>query len=57
MLDFRFIKDNLEAVKANVINRNMKADVDLVVKLFDDRTRLVTELQDMQAKKTPMQRQ
>ena len=32
MLDFRFIKDNLEAVKANVINRNMKADVDLVVK-------------------------
>ena len=57
MLDFRFIKDNLEAVKANVINRNMKADVDLVVKLFDDRTRLVTELQDMQAKKTTMQRQ
>lgn len=51
MLDFRFIKDNLEAVKANVINRNMKADVDLVVKLFDDRTRLVTELQDMQARK------
>ncbi|MBO8458048.1 MAG: serine--tRNA ligase [Spirochaetes bacterium] len=51
MLDFRFIKDNLEAVKANVINRNMKADVDLVVKLFDDRIRLVTELQDMQAKK------
>lgn len=51
MLDFRFIKDNLEAVKANVISRNMKADVDLVVKLFDDRTRLVTELQDMQAKK------
>lgn len=51
MLDFRFIKDNLEAVKANVINRNMKADIDLVVKLFDDRTRLVTELQDMQAKK------
>lgn len=51
MLDFRFIKDNLEVVKANVINRNMKADVDLVVKLFDDRTRLVTELQDMQAKK------
>lgn len=51
MLDFRFIKDNLEAVKANVINRNMKADVDLVVKLFDDRTRLVTVLQDMQARK------
>ena len=51
MLDFRFIKDNLEAVKANVINRNMKAEVNLVVKLFDDRTRLVTELQDMQAKK------
>ena len=39
MLDYRFIKENLEAVKKNIIDRNMdpsKADADLVVKLFDE---------------------
>ena len=45
MLDYRFIKDNLEAVKANIAARNMKADADAVVALFDRRTALVTSLQ------------
>ncbi|MBR4824768.1 MAG: hypothetical protein IKZ86_08205, partial [Spirochaetaceae bacterium] len=40
MLDYRFIKDNLEAVKANIAARNMKANADLVVELFDKRTSL-----------------
>ncbi|MBQ4495932.1 MAG: serine--tRNA ligase [Spirochaetaceae bacterium] len=51
MLDYRFIKDNLEAVKANIAARNMKADADLVVKLFDKRTAMVTALQALQAKR------
>ena len=51
MLDYRFIKENLEAVKANIAARNMKADADLVVKLFDKRTSLVTALQKLQAKR------
>ncbi len=54
MLDYRFIKENLEAVKKNIINRNMnpeKADADLVVKLFDERTSLTTELQNLQQKR------
>lgn len=54
MLDYRFIKDNLEAVKKNIIDRNMdpaKADADLVVKLFDERTALTTELQNLQQKR------
>ena len=32
MLDAQFIRDNLEAVKANCRNRNVKADVDRVVR-------------------------
>lgn len=55
MLDYRFIKDNLEAVKKNIIDRNMdpsKADADLVVRLFDERTALTTELQNLQQKRT-----
>jgi seryl-tRNA synthetase len=48
MLDYRFIKDNLEAVKENIKNRNMKADADKVVMLFDKRNELVTMLQNLQ---------
>ena len=51
MLDYRFIKDNLDAVKANIKSRNMSADADLVVALFDKRTALVTELQTLQTKR------
>ncbi len=51
MLDYRFIKDNLQAVKDNIKNRNMEADADLVVKLFDERTALTTKLQGLQQKR------
>lgn len=51
MLDYKFIKENLEAVKANISARNMKADADLVVSLFDERTSLTTSLQDLQTKR------
>ena len=49
MLDYKFIKDNLKDVKANIVNRNMVADADLVVKLYDERTSLTTKLQQLQA--------
>ncbi len=51
MLDYRFIKDNLQAVKDNIKNRNMEADADLVVKLYDQRTALTTKLQGLQQKR------
>ncbi|EID85428.1 seryl-tRNA synthetase [Treponema sp. JC4] len=51
MLDYKFIKDNLEAVKQNIINRNMKAEADIVVELYDKRTALVTKLQALQQKR------
>ena len=51
MLDYKFIKDNLEAVKQNIINRNMTADADIVVELYDKRTALVTKLQSLQQKR------
>ncbi len=51
MLDYRFIKENLAAVKENIKNRNMTADADLVVSLFDQRTATVTELQGWQQKR------
>ena len=51
MLDYKFIKDNLEAVKQNIVNRNMTADADEVVRLYDERTALVTRLQQLREKR------
>jgi seryl-tRNA synthetase len=45
MLDAAFIRENLEAVKANCANRNVKADVHRVVKIDDDRKHLIQEMQ------------
>ncbi|MBO4704468.1 MAG: serine--tRNA ligase [Spirochaetaceae bacterium] len=45
------MKDNLDAVKANIKNRNMTADADEVVRLYNKRTELVTALQELQTKR------
>jgi seryl-tRNA synthetase len=48
MLDAQFIRDNLEAVKTNCRNRSVEVDVNLVVKLDDDRRRSVQSVQVLQ---------
>src|SRR5713226_1702814 len=45
MLDAQFIREHLDAVKANCRNRNVQADVDRIVRLDDERKRLVQETQ------------
>src|SRR4051812_42861025 len=54
MLDAQFIRDNLDAVKANCRHRNVKADVDRVVQLDDDRRRLVHETQGIQQRQNEL---
>ena len=44
MLDIRFIKEHLEQVKKNITDRNMVADANLVVKLYDEKTALQQKL-------------
>ena len=51
MLDYKFIKENLDAVKQNIKNRYMSADADKAAELYDKRTALVTELQNLQKQK------
>src|SRR3954447_5703836 len=49
MLDVAVIRANIDAVKANCRNRNVPAaDPDLVVRLDDDRKRLLQEAQALQ---------
>jgi seryl-tRNA synthetase len=45
MLDIHFIRANLDAVRANCRNRNVKAEPDRAVELDDERKRLVQEAQ------------
>jgi seryl-tRNA synthetase len=51
MLDANYIRENLEAVKSNCRNRNVKAEVDRVVQLDDERKRLIQEIQTIQQRK------
>jgi seryl-tRNA synthetase len=48
MLDPQFIVDNLDAVRANCVNRNVKADLDSVPKLLGEKKRLSKEVQAIQ---------
>src|SRR5579883_2692121 len=50
MLDAAFVRDNLEAVKANCANRNVTADVDAVVRLDDERRRVQRSADETKAK-------
>jgi seryl-tRNA synthetase len=46
MLDYKYIKDNLEAVKKNVGDRFMKAEPELVASLYDRRNEVIKKLED-----------
>src|SRR5437879_3008840 len=48
MLDAAFVRANLEAVEANCRNRGVKADPAAIVRLDDERKRLLTEAQTLQ---------
>jgi seryl-tRNA synthetase len=48
MLDAAFIREHLDAVKTNCRNRNVKADVDRVMHLDDERKRLIQQTQVIQ---------
>jgi len=47
MLDLKFIKENLDAVKANIAARNMTADADKAVQLYDQRNDLLAKIEDL----------
>ncbi|MDR2491418.1 MAG: serine--tRNA ligase [Spirochaetaceae bacterium] len=51
MLDYRFIVDNLDAVKKNIENRYMTADADGLVQAFQKRLELTAALQDCRQKR------
>ncbi len=57
MLDLKFIRDNVEAVKQNCKNRGVEADVDLVVELSDRRSRLIGELNELRQRQNVLSKE
>ena len=51
MLDLKFIRENVDAVKANVKNRFMEADVDLVVELYTKYNETLGKLEDLRSRR------
>jgi seryl-tRNA synthetase len=49
MLDPKYIRDNLAAVRENIKNRHVSADPDLVVKLYERRNGVLRELEETRA--------
>ena len=51
MLDIRFIRENTEAVKAAMINRNADVDIDAVLQLDSRRRTIVAEAEELKAER------
>ena len=56
MLDAQFIREHLDAVKENLRHRNVKAGVDRVVQLDDERKRLAQQTQEIHQKQNEVAR-
>ncbi|HYF02977.1 MAG TPA: serine--tRNA ligase [Patescibacteria group bacterium] len=52
MLDIKFIRENLDAVKTNIQNRGIKnADPEKVLKLYSDRVAILQEVESLRAER------
>ncbi|MCK5672705.1 MAG: serine--tRNA ligase, partial [Spirochaetales bacterium] len=51
MLDFKFVKENRDAVIENILNRHMEVDVDNILKLYDERSELIQKTEDLRQKR------
>ncbi len=51
MLDIKFIRENLATVRENIKNRNMRADADLVVSIYDEKNALQQEIDSLRQKR------
>ena len=51
MLDLKFVKENREAVAENIRNRNMDVDLDKVIELYNRRSLLIRETEELRKKR------
>jgi len=51
MLDIKFIRENLDLVKQSVSNRNLKLDLDSLIKIDDQRRQALIEMESLRAQR------
>ncbi|MDO8509719.1 MAG: serine--tRNA ligase [bacterium] len=51
MLELKFIRENLEAVKKNCIVRNVKVDIDKILEIDESRKAVITEIDALRAER------
>ncbi|RKX94011.1 MAG: serine--tRNA ligase [Spirochaetes bacterium] len=51
MLDLKFVKENRDAVAENIRNRNMDVDLDKVIELYNRRSLLIRETEELRKKR------
>lgn len=51
MLDIKFIRENIDLVRESIRNRNLKLDLDGLIKLDDSRRKALSEVEDLRAEK------
>src|SRR5215831_7637199 len=56
MLDAAFIREHLDEVRANCRSRNVKADIDSVLRFDDERRKLEQQLQTIQQRSNEVQK-
>ncbi|HAV11032.1 MAG TPA: serine--tRNA ligase [Candidatus Moranbacteria bacterium] len=54
MLDIKFIRENVEAVKKNCVDRGVKCDVDRLVALDKERIKLLQEVEELKSMKNSL---
>lgn len=47
MLDIKFIRENADAVRKNCANRNVRVDVDAILRLDEERRKKISELEEI----------
>ena len=45
MIDLRLLRENLETMKKNILNRHVEADAELTLKLYEEKNQLQTQLE------------
>lgn len=52
MLNYRFIKENLDRIEENIKKRNVKADAKKVAELYTQRNEMIQQLDDLRQQRT-----
>lgn len=51
MLDLKYVRTNPDVVRKNIVDRNVNADVDTVLSLYDQRNTLIRDVEDLRTRR------